>query len=255
MQDPAGQYITSFFYPASNPVEPQAAGHSRWPQRWLLAFTVAWALVWPAVCVQAAEPAKLQTLVLAPATPAARQLIDWVKASGDNQRLPFIVIDKRQALALVFDAAGQLRGTSPVLLGAARGDHSVPGIGERPMASILPQERTTPAGRFVAEIGHNANGEDIVWVDYEAAVSLHRVRPTVAAERRLERLATASPRDNRISYGCINVPQAFYEQVVRPLVDAAQGRAMVYVMPEVLPLSAVFPGLGQTLKTAAWRAG
>lgn len=253
MQDPAGQDITSFFYPASNPFVPQAAGHSRWPQGWLWACAVAWALVWPAACVQAAEPARLQTL--APATPAARQLIDWVRASGDNQRLPFIVIDKRQALALVFDAAGQLRGTSPVLLGAARGDHSVPGIGERPMASILPQERTTPAGRFVAEIGHNAKGEDIVWVDYEAAVSLHRVRPHVAAERRLERLATASPRDNRISYGCINVPQAFFEQVVRSLVSEGQGRAMVYVMPEVLHLSAVFPALGQALKTAAWRAG
>jgi hypothetical protein len=255
MQHPAAQDLSSFFNPSSHLFQLQAPSHSRWPLQWLLALAGVWAAAWPAVCVQAAEPARLQSLGLAQATPAGRQLIDWVKASGDNQRLPFIVIDKKQAQAFAFDAAGQLRGASPVLMGAARGDHSVPGIGERPMASILPHERTTPAGRFVAEIGHNAKGEDILWVDYEAAVSLHRVRPQVAAERRLERLASASPRDNRISYGCINVPQAFYEQVVRPLVDAAQGRAVVYVMPEVLPLSAVFPSLGQALKTAAWRAG
>ncbi len=58
------------------------------------------------------------------------------------------------------------------------------------MASILPEERTTPAGRFVAELGHNIKGEDIVWVDYDAAVSLHRVRATNPTERRLQRLAT-----------------------------------------------------------------
>jgi len=85
-----------------------------------------------------------------------------------------------------------------VLLGLARGDDSVPGIGERKIAEILPFERTTPAGRFVGERGRNASGEDIVWVDYDAAVSMHRVRATNPKERRLERLASPTPADNRI---------------------------------------------------------
>ncbi len=61
---------------------------------------------------------------------------------------------------------GRLIDTSPVLLGAAPGDDSVEGIGSRPMAKVRPEEKTTPAGRFVAEAGRNASGEEVVWVDY-----------------------------------------------------------------------------------------
>ena len=39
----------------------------------------------------------------------------------------------------------------------------------------------------------------MVWVDYDAAVSMHRVRTTNAAERRLARLASPGIDDNRIS--------------------------------------------------------
>jgi hypothetical protein len=60
------------------------------------------------------------------------------------------------------------------LLGGARGD-TVPGIGALQIADVLPEERTTPAGRFVGERGHNARGEDVVWVDYDAAVSMRLV--------------------------------------------------------------------------------
>ena len=56
----------------------------------------------------------------------------------------------------VFDGDARLIGSSPVLLGGTPGDDSVPGIGTRPIAQVLPQERTTPAGRFVAERGRNA---------------------------------------------------------------------------------------------------
>ena len=179
------------------------------------------------------------------ASPPARQLIAWVKSTQDSAGQPFIVIDKPQARAFAFDAQGRLRGTAPVLMGLARGDLSVPGIGERPLSAIRPEERTTPAGRFEAQHGRNAQGEDIVWVDYEAAVSLHRVRATNPSERRLQRLATPTPLDNRISYGCINVPVAFYERVVLPLLRPANGQAVVYVLPDELPLATVFPRLAK----------
>ncbi len=180
--------------------------------------------------------------VAAPATPEpsapARQVAAWAVRSQDHLGRPFVVVDKAQARVLVFDAQGRLSASSPVLLGAARGDHSVPGIGQRKMADIRPHERTTPAGRFVAEPGRNAQGEDIVWVDYDAAVSLHRVRATNPRERRLERLASATPADNRISYGCINVPATFYDHHIRPVFTKARG--MVYVLPETQTLSETF---------------
>lgn len=171
-------------------------------------------------------------------TAPARQVAAWAVQSHDHLGRPFVIVDKARARVMVFDAQGQLTASSPVLLGAARGDHSVPGIGQRKIADILPHERTTPAGRFVAEPGRNAQGEDIVWVDYDAAVSMHRVRATNPKERRVERLASTTVADNRISYGCINVPVGFYEHHIRPVFTKARG--IVYVLPETQTLSQTF---------------
>jgi hypothetical protein len=177
----------------------------------------------------------------------ARQLAEWIAATGDHADAPFIIVDKTRASVFVFDGDARLRAHSAVLLGSALGDDSVPGIGTRPMAQILPAERTTPAGRFVAERGRNTQGEDVVWVDYDAAVSMHRVRTGHALERRAERLATPTIDDNRISYGCINVPVAFYENFIQPIF--ALGKAMVYVLPDTKPVQEVFDTF------SAWSTG
>lgn len=182
--------------------------------------------------------AKAADTAAAPLSAAARSLLQWLRTTADNEGAPFVVIDKQQARLWAFDAQGRLQASTPVLLGAAKGDASVPGIGERPIKDIQPHERTTPAGRFIGEPGHNAAGEDIVWVDYEAAVSMHRVRATNPVERRLQRLASATPADNRISYGCINVPARFYDRHIRP--RFAGGRAVIYLLPETRPLTALF---------------
>ena len=171
----------------------------------------------------------------------ARRLANWVVASGDNQRQFFLVIDKKNTRVFVFNADGTLRGATPVLIGAAVGDESIKGIGNRPIALVEPHERTTPAGRFNGERGRNASGEDVVWVDYEAAVSMHRVRTNEPKERRLERLASPETDDNRISYGCINVPVDFYEATLKPAFAASRG--VVYVLPEIKTLEEVFTSL------------
>jgi hypothetical protein len=169
----------------------------------------------------------------------ARHVADWIADSRDNADAEFVLLDKRQATLYVFDARARLRHATPVLLGAARGDDTVPGIGMRPIAEVRAHERTTPAGRFVAQRGRNALGEDVVWVDYDAAVSMHRVRTTEPKERRLERLASKTIDDNRVSYGCINVPVAFYEAIVLPMTLAAR-RPLVYVLPEERSVEQVF---------------
>ena len=83
----------------------------------------------------------------------ARHVADWVVDSGDNRSMPFAIVDKTDAKVFVFDADGRLRGAAPALLGLARGDDSIPGIGDRNMSDMRPEERTTPAGRFVASLG------------------------------------------------------------------------------------------------------
>ena len=193
--------------------------------------------------VRAAPPGIAERPAAQATAPSAdvRALHAAIVRTRDHQGLPFALIDKRAATLHVYDANGHLLDSSAVLLGQALGDDSVPGIGDRPLRDIRPHERTTPAGRFVSEPGVNLQGEDIVWIDYEAAVSLHRLRPVHAAQRRVQRLASASAEDKRITYGCVNVPHAFYERYLAPVFG--RQRALVYVLPEQRPLAQVFAPL------------
>lgn len=168
----------------------------------------------------------------------ARHVADWAVDSVDNAGMPFVIVDKVDAKVFVFDAAGVLRGASSVLIGLALGDSSVPGIGSRKLSTIRPEERTTPAGRFVAALDRSIGGEEILWVDYDSGVALHRVIATLPKERRLERLESTKPVEHRITYGCINVPVKFYDSVVSPAFQGTSG--IVYVLPDTRPVREVF---------------
>ncbi|WP_411879692.1 hypothetical protein [Polaromonas sp. YR568] len=171
----------------------------------------------------------------------ASQALRWVLDAHDNQGLPFVIVDKKGGRIFVFEADGQLRGASPALTGLATGDETVPGMAQRSVASLRDFERTTPAGRFVSEPGHNLQGEAIVWIDYASKLAIHRLRPAPAAERRAERLASDTPDDNRISMGCVVVPVSFYENVVGPALGKSRG--IVYVLPETQPLQRMLGAL------------
>lgn len=172
------------------------------------------------------------------ASPASRRVADWVVASGDNGALPFIIIDKIQAKVFVFDRNGQLLSAAPALLGSAHGDDTVPGIGSKKLSAIHPDERTTPAGRFVANLGNDLE-KKVLWVDYKDALSLHPVIRGNPRDHRFQRLATPSPLDNRISYGCINVPISFFSQIVLKAFTGTSG--IVYILPEIKAIEDIFP--------------
>lgn len=194
------------------------------------------------VAVQTSAPRLARRADFGVTSPSAdaRSIADWVADSSNNSGMAFVIVDKRYARLHVFDAGARLLASSPVLLGAARGDDTVAGIGNRPLAEVRPEERTTPAGRFVSERGRNSLGDDVVWVDYDAAVSMHRVRTSSASEHRLQRLASTTLDDRRISWGCINVPVAFFDTFVAPMFVGR--RAVVYVLPEVKSLQQAFVG-------------
>jgi hypothetical protein len=179
--------------------------------------------------------------VTRPLTRDAAQVYDWVVRTHDNHGLPFMIIDKHQTHLWVYDPAGRPKGNAPVLLGLARGDHTAEGIGAMKLSQIRVEDRTTPAGRFVADVGRNERGEDVVWVDYDSGVSMHPVLTSNAKEQREHRLATPTVDDNRVSFGCINVPKAFHANVVLATVHG--GRSVVYVLPETRPVSTVFTAL------------
>jgi hypothetical protein len=169
---------------------------------------------------------------------AVQALARWASTGGDAGGQPYAVVDKQRARIFVFDRDGRLAGSSAVLLGQARGDGSAPGVGTRVLAGIPAHERTTPAGRFVSQPGRNHLGEAIVWVDYAAAVAIHRLRPSATQAQRAQRLASSSADDKRVSLGCIVVSEAFYDGVVAPLLGRQRG--VVYVLPETRDWTDVF---------------
>jgi hypothetical protein len=124
----------------------------------------------------------------------ARFIADWVADSGDSRGMPYLILDKRDARLFVFTFDGLLIDSSPVLLGATPGDDSVEGIGTRPMSLVKQEEKTTPAGRFVAYAGRNAAHEEVVWVDYGAG--------GLDASRAPGRSEGAPPRAARLAEPC-----------------------------------------------------
>lgn len=173
---------------------------------------------------------------------ATARVADWIAASGDNASLPYIIIDKKAASLFLFDAKGKPLGKAPVLIGVAVGDEATPGVGSKNLAEIGPAEKTTPAGRFLAKYGLAAGRQKVLWVDYATSVALHPIPPGAnKKERRRQRMLSPTADDNRITFGCINVPLALYNKSVRPLFRKKGG--YVYVLPDTKPLEDVFPRL------------
>jgi len=199
-----------------------------------------------ALAKEPAKHAKSKAAKKKPAKPKAPELpqniaslADWVRSSDDNGDKPFIIVDKAAAVVAVFDAKGKLLGSDAALVGSAEGDNSAPGVGDRELSDIPMEDRTTPAGRFIGGFGPAAGAQEVLWVDYDNAISLHPVITSNPTEKRLDRLKSKTPDDNRITHGCINVPTRFYSKIVRPAF--AKDPGVFYILPDSKPLIEVFP--------------
>lgn len=229
---------------------PRLSGALRGVRLFCLGLAVAGLVSSAAAAEESASPVAAAAAVIAHAPKHAdfdgaqapndvRQAADWIVDSGNNHGMAFVIVEKPQAVVFVFDATGKILGTAPCLIGLQPGDDTVPGVGTMTLAQITPDMRTTPAGRFVASLGRDLTKNDVLWVDYADAISLHRVINTVPAERRPERLASPAPLEHRISWGCINVPKKFFDKVVEPAFTGTNG--VVYILPEIKTMHDVFP--------------
>lgn len=148
----------------------------------------------------------------------------WAIESRDHAGLPFLVVDKARAKLFAFDPGGRLVASAPVLLGASRADG--------PAAA-----GATPAGRFVAATWLSMRGDGIVWINADAALTLHGIPSGISPGRGMQRLASADFEDKRISDGSLHVAGEFY----RDHLSALKGQVSIaYVLPEVLPVRDVF---------------
>lgn len=173
-------------------------------------------------------------------TPQAARVLRWVTGAADNKGLPYVVLDKAAARIWLYDGKGKRIADAPVLIGIALGDDATPGVGAKSLAEIGPAEKTTPAGRFLAKFGVAAGKTRVLWVDYATSVALHTIPPGNPKEKRVDRMLSPDIADNRITFGCINVPKAFYAKV-GPLFRKKGGYA--YILPDLKPPEDVFPQL------------
>ncbi|MDR3554261.1 MAG: hypothetical protein P4L55_05870, partial [Syntrophobacteraceae bacterium] len=173
-----------------------------------------------------------------PSSGDTQHVADWVVDSGDSHGMPFMIIDKTYATVYMFEPEGHLLAEAPCLIGLTKGDVCDPGIGREKLSQMVPSQRITPAGRFVASLGPDLKGKIVLWVDYNGGLGLHWVATGNPKEHRLERIASPNPADHRISYGCINVPNSFYQDVVKPTFTGKKG--VVYILPEVQSNSETF---------------
>ena len=242
-------------------VRADRARPARWPGV-LAALCSTWLMSLPAVAhtaqpLQQAMPELLPPSAApalpspspAPVSQAAAELLSWIAQTGNHAGAPYVVVDKRQARVWVFDAQHRILGASPALLGLTVGDREAADITRRDVTRLSKDARITPAGRFASEPGVNVQGEDVVWLDYEAGLALHRVRPGLAQASRLQRLAAEVASAQRVSMGCVVLPVAFYERVLRPVLG--QGAGVVYVLPEHSPLQAWLPAWSGPVNTAS----
>lgn len=161
----------------------------------------------------------------------------WVRQKKDNQQLPFIILDKKNAHLFVFSDAGDLLGDAPVLLGMSVGDVLPRHVIGKSLSQIPVKDRITQAGRFLAYKGFDTHRKPVIWVDIESRLAIHEVVNT-PSQKRFERLASATTSDNRISWGCINVPIVFFQSV---LISAfTSGKGYVYILPETSPVAEFF---------------
>jgi len=171
------------------------------------------------------------------ASPELQATARWIVASKDNAGMPYLLVDKANARVYAFDFAGRLQSSTPALLGMTKGD-TLKVSNETTMAQMTEHDRITPAGRYLSRLAIDSDGKELLVIDYAAAISLHPVVKGTPQEHRAERLASATSDDNRISFGCINVPPDFYATAVHPAFTGRRG--VVYILPEMSAAAAFF---------------
>jgi N12 class adenine-specific DNA methylase/antitoxin (DNA-binding transcriptional repressor) of toxin-antitoxin stability system len=168
----------------------------------------------------------------------ARTVADWVVRNDRQKGDPFIIADKAGGLIYAFDANGALLAKTPALFGKAKGDVLTERQAALSVAQTTEADKITPAGQFSGQLGLTDSGTALVFQRQKQSVlAIHRVYLGTPSERRMERLQSETPDDNRISYGCINALPEFIDNI---LVPHFTGKSQVFVLPETATAKAFF---------------
>jgi hypothetical protein len=168
------------------------------------------------------------------------QMANAAQKSGKG----FIIADKPNGMIHLFNADGSLLAQDTALYGKDVGD-SIAGQ----KASLEGGPKVTPAGQFELGImpsndyaggfGLTLQGtdqpltspENLAKKRFNSTVAVHAAYLGDVNERRLDRLASKSAKDNRISYGCINTSHDLFINKIKPNAKSFDG-GMIFVLPD-----------------------
>lgn len=146
---------------------------------------------------------------------------------------PYILVDKPNATGYVIGADHRIQAKFPVLLGRVRGDH--PNTVNVRVDSPSSQGATTPAGVFrlsrkqLTDRDLEEYNDNIFRLEGPGAGG-NSIHETWRGElgMREQALATPTPEDNRVSWGCVNVSRDIFESHVKQLPSGT----LVWITPE-----------------------
>lgn len=160
----------------------------------------------------------------------------------------YYIVDKPTATIYAIDKNGKEISSSPVIIGKA---------GERANTADMSKPKegevtTTPAGRY--DIGHEDINEEDLSLYHGMVLSLYntdalKIHITYPYEyiKRTDALKTKTVADNRISWGCINVPESFWISSVAPYTENG---STIFITPDYQTTTTLDPDSGKIKQTS-----
>jgi hypothetical protein len=161
-----------------------------------------------------------------------------------NPNKPIAIVDKQMGLTYVIDANGVLAGKSASLTGKTKGDvRSEAAKKTANVESIAEKDKVTEAGMFDASVKNVPHYGNVITLQIfdNYSIAMHPTYLGAPAEQRQARLESATPEDNRISFGCINVPNEFMQNVVFKVIPKGVKSFPIVVIPESKSIQEFFP--------------
>jgi hypothetical protein len=173
----------------------------------------------------------------------------YIQQVADNRmrahpNKPIIIVDKQMGLTYVIDTNGVLAGKSASLTGKTKGDfRSEEAKKIASVEAISEKDKVTEAGMFDASIKNVPHYGNVITLQVfnNYSIAMHQTYLGAPAEQRQARLESATPEDNRISFGCINVSNEFMQDVVFKAIPKGLKNFPVVVIPESKSIQAFWP--------------
>ncbi|MFM8342071.1 MAG: hypothetical protein ACKN9F_07620 [Methylomonas sp.] len=135
-----------------------------------------------------------------------------------NRSEPMIIADKSKAMLYVFNPLDSTIASTPALFGKVISDD----FNKAWYDNSKPPAPITPAGVFKTRKSFSTHLRTDITAIIEGSryiVAIHPVYSTVRGKDRVKRLSTLTVFDNRVTNGCINVPENFYYKNLNQLKD------------------------------------